>query len=147
MTTLQKGDGKQKGPKLYVDDIRNAPDESWTVARTVNAAINAIAKFDFDEISLDHDISHQVSVGSLSRPYPCEETFQAVAYFIGEKYKDAAFSQHDPDPSKHSHVPKIYIHSSNPVAADSMDAILAGYGLSTKATLGKAANRLEMEIN
>ena len=49
--------------KLWVDDIRNAPDETWTVARTINAAINALKMFEFEEISLDHDISHQVGMG------------------------------------------------------------------------------------
>jgi hypothetical protein len=48
--------------------FRNAPDESWTVARTITAAISAIATFHFDVISLDHDISHQVVMGGLSRP-------------------------------------------------------------------------------
>lgn len=50
--------------KLYVDDIRNAPDETWTVARSVDSAISFISQFgaEIDEISLDHDISHQVAV-------------------------------------------------------------------------------------
>jgi len=74
--------------KLFVDDIRNAPDESWTVARTINAAISFLETFEPEVISLDHDISHQVSVGSLSRPYPCDETFTAVAYYIKAKNAD-----------------------------------------------------------
>jgi hypothetical protein len=65
--------------KLFVDDIRNAPDESWTVAKTITAAISAVATFDFDVISLDHDISHQIVMGGLSRPYPCDETFTPVS--------------------------------------------------------------------
>lgn len=123
--------------RLWVDDIRAAPDTSWVVARTVTSAIRFLAMFDVGECSLDHDISHQVSVGSVSRPYPCLETFQAVAHFIGMKHlaKPKAL------------VPKLYIHSSNPVGADTLADILGNYGLTASATLGKAANRLEMEIN
>lgn len=75
--------------KLFIDDIRNAPDDKWSVARTVSEAIRFIAFFgkEIEEISLDHDISHQVGMGKLSRPYPCEETFAAVAYYIREYYK------------------------------------------------------------
>lgn len=117
--------------KLFVDDIRNAPDESWTVARTINAAISAIDTFDFEVISLDHDISHQVSVGALSRPYPCEETFTAVAYFIKEKYLARI-------------KPKIVIHTSNPVGALKIKGILKDFEIREVHTI--LANRLEMEI-
>lgn len=122
--------------KLFVDDIRNAPDDTWTVARTVNSAIKAIARFNFEVISLDHDISHQVTVGALGRPYPCEETFQAVAYFIGEHCRDWNITES----------PKIILHTSNPVGAKEMESILAGYGIKCDVRLTGAANRLEMEI-
>ena len=61
--------------KLFVDDIRKLPDESWSLARTVSEAIRAINMFDFEVISLDHDIE-----GS-------KETFDTVALFLAEKYK------------------------------------------------------------
>lgn len=127
--------------KIFVDDIRAVPDDSWHLAKSATAAIRAIARFDFDEISLDHDISHQVSIGNTpGRPFPCEETFQAVAYFIGEKYGIHNGS------SVEGRVPKLYVHSSNPVGATEIVDILKGYGLTAKSTLGKAANRLELEV-
>lgn len=126
--------------KLYVDDIRNAPDESWTVARTVISAIRCIAFFgnDITEISLDHDISHQVSIGSkLERPFPCEETFQSVAYFIAAYYKDYDLPY-----------PSITLHSSNPLGIEAMETALwkLGFAGEVKIKMMGAANRLEMEV-
>lgn len=139
--------------KLFVDDIRNAPDDTWTVARTVTSAIKAIAQFEFETISLDHDISHQVSVGNLSRLYPCEETFQAVAYFIGEKYWKNKKMSEALAGSEFGNLyearslagPKIILHTSNPVGGKEMEEILKGYGLSCHKKYMGAANRLEME--
>lgn len=123
--------------KLYVDDIRNAPDENWTVARTVLSAIRAIKMFDFDEISLDHDISHQVAIGSLSRPYPCDETFEAVALYIAEKYHT--------DMGVPRSYPKITLHTSNPVGAEKMKGVLAEVGIPSEIRMTGLSNRLEME--
>jgi hypothetical protein len=61
--------------KLYIDDIRNAPDDSWIVVRTITGAIRVLATMAVDVISLDHDISHQVSVDGHSRPFACLENF------------------------------------------------------------------------
>lgn len=121
--------------KLWVDDIRNAPDDSWTVARTATAAIRAIARYDFEEISLDHDISHQVHLGTLSRPYPCEETFASVAYYLAARYEgvDASF-------------PIVYLHTSNTVAGDEMAKVLSDAGIASIKRYMGAANRLEMEV-
>lgn len=133
--------------KLFVDDIRNAPDESWTVARTVGAAIRAIARFDFEEISLDHDISHQIHMDSLSRPFPCSETFQPVAHFIGMKYTipvgygDGSESRLP----KMGKIPVVTLHTSNPVGGEEMFKILESYGLHAEKKYMGGANRLEME--
>lgn len=123
--------------KLFIDDIRNAPDDKWAVARTVSEAIRFIAFFgkEIEEISIDHDISHQVGMGKLSRPYPCEETFAAVAYFIGEYYQ-----------TKRNYLPKIVIHSSNVVAVEVMQSILGKYDIGAGIEMRGAANRLEMEV-
>lgn len=46
--------------KLWVDDERPAPDNSWTVARTSNDAISKLTlmglTLQVDDISLDHDL-------------------------------------------------------------------------------------------
>lgn len=106
--------------KLWVDDIRPAPDASWAVARTVGEAIRMIARMRFDEISLDHDDGY--------------ETFEAVAYFIGEKYfTDKGFPDADSNmrlacPRIH---PKMTIHSANPVGARHMMDVLKDYGITS----------------
>lgn len=66
--------------KLYVDDIRPAP-EGWQQARTVTDAIKFLSNFgnQVTEISLDHDISYAVEVAGTQRPFPSPENFQAVA--------------------------------------------------------------------
>lgn len=120
--------------KLWVDDIRNAPDESWTVARTITSAIDVLSKFDFDVVSLDHDISHQVSIGTeLERPFPCTETFVPVAHYAGLNHS----------------AKKFHLHTSNPVGAKVMKDLLIYYGYKDSdieiRPMG-AANRLEMEV-
>jgi hypothetical protein len=134
--------------KLWIDDIRNAPTDEWTVARTVNQAIRALSKFDFEEISIDHDISHQVVVGKLSRPYPCDECFCAVAYYLAEKYW-TTHPMNNPELELMRPLagPKIILHSSNPVGAQEQFNILKDYGVKSEIkSVGRAANRLEMEI-
>lgn len=120
--------------KLFVDDIRNAPDESWMVARTISSAINALSMMDFESVSLDHDISHQVTIGEVSRPYPCDETFVPVAHYLG---------------LSHSCTGKIVLHTSNPIGAQNMQKILMHHGYEEKDIEIRPfgmANRLEMEI-
>lgn len=98
--------------KLWVDDERKPPDDTWVEARTANAAIRLIARNDFDEISLDHDDGH--------------DSFEGVAYFIGEKYREYPMSH----PAQNMHVPEIRIHSANPIGRDKLIAILQdGYGI------------------
>ena len=124
--------------KLFIDDIRNAPDDKWAVARSVSEAIRFIAFFglEIDEISIDHDISHQIGMGALSRPYPCPETFTAVAYFIAEFYANR----------RHIKVPKIVIHSSNVVGVETIQMILGKREIHSEIEMRGAANRLEMEV-
>ena len=120
--------------KLWVDDIRHAPDTTWVVARTVTEAIRILAQWEVEEISLDHDISHQLVMEAVSRPYPCTENFTAVAYFIAEKYQKGS-------------APKITLHTSNPVGALRMQNILKDYAIESRIKMtGIPANRLEMEV-
>ena len=121
--------------KLFVDDIRNAPDDTWNIARTIDSAIVFIERFMPVEISLDHDISHQIGMGEMSRPYPCLDTYKPVARFIGVKFR--SLEKRDP------WYPKITIHSANPVGAEEMQKILADYGLQATIVRQNPANRLE----
>ena len=126
--------------KLFVDDIRNAPDETWHVARTAIEAIRAIARYDFEVISLDHDISHQVHLDELSRPFPCAETFASVAYYITAKYRPYLNAEKSPQ------FPRVILHTSNQVAGDEMARILEEADINIEKKYMGAANRLEMEI-
>lgn len=99
--------------KLYVDDFRDPPDDSWTLVRKVQPAIKLIASFDFEVISLDHDIENR----------PDDETFQPVAYFIGQKYSRRG---------KYGEPPKIIIHSVNPSGAKEIYNILKDYGINSE---------------
>ena len=130
--------------KLWVDDIRNAPDPSWTVARTITEAIHILSMFDPEEVSLDHDISHQVSMDGNSRPYPCPETFASVAFFIASKY----WQHLDVDSSRIVSTglfPKITIHTANPVGAENIKKILSERGIESTIKSMRIVNRLEME--
>jgi len=123
--------------KLYIDDIRPAP-EGWHLVKTVTEAIRTIY-YDglfgdpITHISLDHDISHPVTVGSLQRPYPCEETYAAVAYFIAMKY------------SADNH-PDITLHTSNPVGAENMQLILSKHGIPVTIKLSAPVTRPQPHV-
>lgn len=119
--------------KLYIDDIRPAP-EGWQQARTVTDAIKTIARFanEIDEISLDHDISYSVSVAGTLRPFPSPETFQAVAYFISVLYGHI------------ENKPRITIHTANPVGALELQAILQTFTVLVAPE--SRVNRLESEV-
>lgn len=134
--------------KLYIDDIRSAPDDSWAICRTVTLAIKAIHIFgtEITDISFDHDISHQVSIGSGSRPIQCCETFQSAAHFFGLMYEGIqsrrvhGLEHVDPWPIS------VTIHSANPVGAQELYNILKEYGLDPIIEQLPAANRLEMIV-
>lgn len=122
---------------LFVDDIRNSPDEKkWITARTNEAACAAILQFRPEVISIDHDISHQVQLEKLSRPFPCNDTFTPVVYFLAALYADHPVTQH----------PRIILHTSNPVGAAKMQQILARFDIECEIKHYGPANRLEMTI-
>ncbi len=118
--------------KLYVDDIRPAPEGGWQQARTVTDAIRFLAMFgeQVDEISLDHDISYAVEVAGTQRPFPSPENFTAVAYYMESFFKENR--------------PKVTIHTANPVGAKEIESILKDF----EVTIAPASrvNRLESEV-
>lgn len=120
--------------KLFIDDIRNAPDDSWVTARTITEAIRILATMHVDEVSIDHDISHQVIIGETERPYPCGEMFEAVAWYIKAMPKTSSPS-------------RITIHTSNPVGRQKIiDILHEKYGGNLTVIKLGPANRLEMII-
>lgn len=121
--------------KLYVDDIRPAP-EDWQQARTVTDAIRFLANFgeDVDEISLDHDISYSVEVAGNLRPFPSPEDFTAVAWYICARFVDKPI--------------KVIVHSANPVGAREIVTILKSNLRQGQVEYVPATrvNRLESEV-
>lgn len=122
--------------KLWIDDIRNAPDDTWTVARTVTSAIKAIEMFgkDIKVISFDHDISYQIELNGVSRPYPSPETFQAVALFAALYWKTTLYRDR----------PLVKIHTANPAGCKELERILELFEVEVK--MMGIANRLEQEV-
>lgn len=87
--------------KLFIDDLRNAPDSSWVVARTSAEAIEIIAKGIPQVISFDHDL------GGL-------DTAMKVVNFIMESVLDGALV---------FPVEFLFtVHSANPVGAENIAA-------------------------
>lgn len=93
--------------KLYVDDERRAP-EGWDQAYDAETAIRRIASMDYEEISLDHD------AGDMG-------TFQPVAYFIAEKYKDEP-----------TYPLTVNVHTANPAGRNALIGILNRHRLLVK---------------
>lgn len=126
--------------KLYVDDIRPAP-ENWVQAHTVTDAIKTISRFghEIKEISLDHDISMQVIVDGTSRPFPSAETFQAVAYYI-IKFWELEVAKGFPQK------PTITIHTANPIGGKELELLLHENGFKTIVSPASRVNRLESEV-
>ena len=135
--------------KLFIDDIRDAPDESWKLVRTITEAISAIDIFNFEVISIDHDISHQVQVGKTSRPYPCEETFLPIAVFLKEKYKTQLIAKEVgavmtclcKDGHKAGDIPKIILHTANPAGALRMKNVLDGFDVEIRESIPAYRNK------
>lgn len=116
--------------KLYIDDIRDAP-EGWNQCRTVTEAIKAIRMFrhSIKEISIDHDISYQIELNGISRPYPSPETFMAVLLYIIEVMPRET---------------KITLHTANPVGRNQMMYELTkAEFFNTEVVESKPCNRLE----
>lgn len=88
--------------KLFLDDIRNPPDDSWEVVRTAKEAITVLSVTIYDELSLDHDLGDDVN-----------GTGYDVVKWMEEMVASEPFYQ--PPAS-------IVIHSANPVGRKNMQA-------------------------
>ncbi len=49
--------------KIYLDDCRALPNDSWTLAETVDKAIELLENNKVTEISLDHDLGANTPTG------------------------------------------------------------------------------------
>lgn len=104
--------------RVWHDDIRLPPDESWEWARTNDEAIELLLHNDVEEISLDHDLGlHQHD------PYAPDADLQAGWDTENDGYvlvKWMVLNDHVP--------PLVTIHSWNPVGARRMADLLRDYG-------------------
>lgn len=105
--------------KLWVNDYRDAPDDTWHEVRNVTEAIRVLYSMSTEvtDISLDHDIEHST------------ETFMPVAMYIGLIHNDSVLAIWGL-----SWKPKITIHSINTVGAKSMKDVLEEYGMEATLT-------------
>ena len=117
--------------KLYVDDIRSAPNTTWQLCRSNLEAIKALDLYgtSVEAISLDHDISHPPE-GRAGDPCSCAETFEVTTRYI------ALLKRLEP-----TWRPCVTIHTSNPDGANAMEAVLTSVGLRPKLDLQPAAHR------
>lgn len=92
--------------KLWVDDVRFPPDKDWIVCPEVILANHLIKSGVVDEISLDHDLGLQ--------PSKIQYTGYYVLKMIEECLADGTIVK----------VPKITIHTANPVGRKNMELAL-----------------------
>lgn len=83
--------------KLFIDDIRNPPDETWMTVRCPHLAIDIIALGFVTEISFDHDLGSDL-------------TGYDVAKFIEEFHELMPI--------------KWQVHSANPVGRKNIEAAM-----------------------
>lgn len=99
--------------KLYVDDIREVPDDSWTLARTVEEAIAHLQTGEVTELSLDHDMGIDWDTGDdlTTRPivkwmidndvWPAVRMSHSANPF-GAKWLEEAMRDYGPDGPGHN---------------------------------------------
>lgn len=94
--------------KLFIDDLRSPPDQSWAVARSSEQAIRAMQSFGCPRmISFDHDLGG-------------DDTAMKVVHWMVEKDLDCGgwFIPQNFD---------FLIHSANPVGVQNLFGLLNGY--------------------
>jgi hypothetical protein len=106
--------------KLFLDDYRDAPDDTWTVVRTVDEAKILLASGQVDEASLDHDMGLTCPEHGLNGTSAalcgssCEwPTGYDLVWWMAQT----------------GHWPKQppIVHSANPCGADNMRAVIRRY--------------------
>lgn len=107
--------------KLYLDDIRNPPDETWEVVRTADACIRVLDAGTVTHLSLDHDLAfeHYAAVSDANEitspeDRPREKTGYDVCLWLRQKVET--------DPTYR--MPRVVLHTANPVGRANMAAVL-----------------------
>jgi hypothetical protein len=93
--------------KVWLDDVRDPPD-GWIHVRTPDDAIDLLGSGEVEEISLDHDLG-------LTTP-EAERTGYDVLLWLEAEVATGTW---------HFEVPKIQVHSANPVGRRRMEQAIA----------------------
>lgn len=92
--------------RLFIDDLRDPPDASWTVARSSSDANSLLEKYGCpDEISFDHDLGGE------------DTTIYVVRWLIERDLNTEIIPEHF----------LFTVHSANPVGAENIRGLLGGY--------------------
>ena len=104
--------------KLWVDDIRPAP-SGWILAKNYHEAIAKLSMYDYDEVSLDHDLGDFDDDGQ-------ENTGYHIALFLAQRKQDRDLL---PESLKFLiFVPKIVrCHSMNPIGLEKINGVVERY--------------------
>lgn len=98
--------------KLFIDDIRNPPNDDWVIARTSKKAIQLIKSFGFPtHISFDHDLGE-------------DDDAMKVAKWIVET------DINEVEKGNNNWIPKNFsftVHSANPVGKKNIESLLTQY--------------------
>jgi hypothetical protein len=98
--------------KLFLDDLRQPPDRTWTVARSFEAAKFLVSRFGVPaQISFDHDL------GASNDGEPFKTGYDFAKWLIEEHLEGRI------DISK----TKITVHSANPVGRDNIEGLFASF--------------------
>lgn len=107
--------------KVYLDDVRPLPDDSWTPALTYQEAVAILEANvgNIEEMSFDHDLgpdSFQIHYDDKLNEVKVERTgYDVLLYIVQMKYDGKA-------------TPKKYkVHSANPVGCERMQGVIDRY--------------------
>ena len=90
--------------KLWVDDLREPPDRSWTWAKTPDAAVLLLSQNPCEQISLDHDLG-------LSGEGDALTTRPVVLWMCENNHWPAT----------------VTVHTANPVGRQWLEGMIARY--------------------
>jgi len=88
--------------RLFLDDIRTPPDETWTWVKTIEDAIPLLESGEVEEASLDNDLGENIEEG------------RKLVLWMAEK---GTWPTNE-----------IHVHSANPVAVEYMLGVIDRYG-------------------
>lgn len=105
--------------KLFLDDIRQSPDDTWTIARSYDTAVSIVESHGFpDIVSFDHDLGDD------------EKTGATFARFLVDLDLDKGVMPGRAPSEPLAVMPAGFaymVHSANPVGRDNIVGLLDRY--------------------